>query len=106
MTQTGLDGVLAREGLGLALEAKATAEKDPTARQQALEDSLAAFVAMQPDDKGPGRAYALYHQGRILVQLGKRDEAKAAFQKAKDIGKDKDADLAELVDERLAMLGA
>ena len=38
--------------------------------------------------------------------LGKRDDAKASFQKAKDIGKDKDADLAELVDERLAMLGA
>ena len=103
---TGLDGVLAREGLGMALEMKAEADKDATARQKGLEEALAAFQAMQPDDKGAGRAYALYHQGRILMLLGKRDDAKAAFQKAKDIGKDKDADLAELVEERLAMLGA
>lgn len=105
-TAPGLDGVLAREGLGLALETKATADKDAAARQKGLEEALAAFQTMQTDDKGPGRAYALYHQGRILMLLQKRDEAKAAFQKAKDIGKDKDADLAELVEERLAMLGA
>ncbi len=100
----GLEGVLAREGLGLALETKAGTEKDDAARKKDLEDSLAAFQAMQPDDKGPGHAYALYHQGRILQQLGRKDEAKAAFQKAKEAGKD--PDLVERVDERLAMLGA
>jgi tetratricopeptide (TPR) repeat protein len=103
----GLDGVLSREGLGLALEMKASAKGvDATTSQKGYEDALAAFKSMQPDDKGPGAAYAHYHQGRILVQLGKKDEAKAQFQKAKELGKDKDADLAELVEERLAMLGA
>jgi len=105
--EPGLDGVLAREGLGLALEMKATAKGvDAATGQKGLEEALAAFKSMQPDDKGPGAAYAHYHQGRILVQLGKKDEAKAEFQKAKDINKDKEQDLAELVDQRLAMLGA
>ena len=98
--------MLAREGLGLALEAKAHDTKDAAASQKLLEEALAAFTAMQPDEKGPLRAYALYHQGRVLVLLGKNGDAKAAFQKAKDLAKEKDADLAELVDERLALLGA
>jgi tetratricopeptide (TPR) repeat protein len=102
----GLDGVLAREGLGLALEAKAQDTKDAAASQKLLEEALAAFTAMQPDEKGPLRAYALYHQGRLLVLLGKKGDAKAAFQKAKDLAKERDADLAELVDERIALLGA
>ena len=100
----GLEGVLAREGLGLALETKANGEKDAAAKKKDLEDALAAFQAMQPDDKGPGHAYALYHQGRILMQLQRKDEAKATLQKAKDAGKD--PDLVEHIDERLAMLGA
>ena len=102
--QAGLDGVLAREGLGIALEMKATAEKDATSRQKGLEDALATFKSMQPDDKGPRSAYAQYHQGRILALLGKRDEAKTALEKAKELGKN--TDLVELVDERLASLGA
>ena len=80
----GLDGVLAREGLGIALETKAQAEKDAAARQKGLEEALAVFKTMQPDEKGPRHAYALYHQGRILALLGKNAEAKAAFEKAKD----------------------
>ncbi|MGE5182427.1 MAG: hypothetical protein ACM31C_10215 [Acidobacteriota bacterium] len=103
-TKPGLEGVLAREGLGLALETKAGQEKDEAARKKDLEDALAAFQAMQPDDKGPGHAYALYHQGRILVRLGRKDEAKAAFEKAKAAGKD--PSLVQRVDERLVMLGA
>lgn len=102
--QTGLDGVLAREGLGIALEMKATQDKDAAARQKGLEEALATFKSMQPDEKGPRAAYALYHQGRIFVLLGKRDEAKGVFEKAKELGKN--TDLAELVDERLASLGA
>jgi tetratricopeptide (TPR) repeat protein len=100
-----IEGVLCREGLGLALEAKALAEKDTTARQKGLEEALAAFTAMQPDEAGMRRGYALYHQGRIQQLLGKRAEAKALFEKAKAAVKN-DHDLAELVDKRLAALGA
>jgi tetratricopeptide (TPR) repeat protein len=100
----GVDGVLSREGLGLALEAKAVADKDATARQKGLEQALAAFHSMQPDEKAVGAGEAYYHQGRILVELGRRDEAKAAFEKAKTLAKE--SDLPELIDQRLAMLGA
>jgi len=100
-----IEGVLCREGLGLALEAKAAGEKDAAVRQKALEEALAAFVAEQPDEAGPRRAYALYHQGRIQQLLGKRAEAKALFTKAKDANKG-DRELADLVEKRLAALGA
>jgi tetratricopeptide (TPR) repeat protein len=101
----GLDGVLAREGLGLALEMKAQAEKDAATRQKGLEEALAVFQQMQPDEKGPRRAYALYHQGRILSLLGKTAEATDAFKKAKEAGGE-GAPLNEQIDERLASLGA
>ena len=99
-----LDAVLAREGLGIALEMKADEEKDKAVRQKGYEEALAVFQTMQPDDKGPRHAYALYHQGRILVQIGKIAEAKALFEKAKELGKD--SQLPELIEERLAGLGA
>ncbi len=104
--QTGrsLDNVLAREGLGLALEAKAEKEKDAAARQKGLEEALSVFQTMQPDEKGVRRAYSLYHQGRVLGMLGKTAEAKAAFEKAKELGGE--SALADLIDERLATLGA
>ncbi|MBA3457311.1 MAG: hypothetical protein H0T42_29790 [Deltaproteobacteria bacterium] len=98
----GLDGVLAREGLGIALETKAGTEKDPAARQKLLEESLATFAAMQPDEAGVRRVYALYHQGRLQLTLGKRDEAKALFEKAKELGSS--TDLAELIERRLAAI--
>ena len=101
-----IEGVFCREGLGIALETKASAEKDATARQKGLEEALDAFVAMQPDEAGPRRAYALYHQARIQLLLGKRAEAKALFEKAKTANKDADRDLAELIGKRLAALGA
>ncbi len=100
-----LDGVLAREGLGIALETKAQAEKDAAARQKGLEEALVVFQAMQPDEKGPRRAYALYHQGRILGLLGKTAEATEAFKKAKEQGGGEGA-LADQIEERLAGLGA
>src|SRR4029079_7824685 len=103
-TGNTLDAVLAREGLGIALEMKAEKEKDAAARQKGLEEALAAFQAMQPDEKGPRYAYALYHQGRILALLGKNAEAKEKLEKAKELGKD--TKLPELIDERLASLGA
>ena len=98
-----LDAVLAREGLGIALEMKAEAQKDAAARQKGLEEALAAFQSMQPDDKGPRYAYALYHQGRMLALLGKNAEAKTQLEKAKELGKN--TTLANLIDERLAGLG-
>lgn len=100
-----IEGVLCREGLGLALEAKAMVEKDTAARQKGLEEALAAFAAMQPDEAGLRHAYALYHQGRIQQLTGKRAEAKALFEKTKAAVKN-DHDLADLVEKRLAALGA
>lgn len=99
----GLEGVLAREGLGIAQEMKAEDEKDPAARQKGLEDALATFKAMQPDAGGPRYAFALYHQGRILAILQKTDEAKAVLEKAKEAGKG--TDVVELADQRIASLG-
>lgn len=101
-----IEAVLCREGLGLALEAKAASEKDPTARQKGLEDALAAFAAEQPDENGLRRAWALYHQGRIQLLAGKRADAKASFDAAKTANKDGDRELSDLIDKRLAMLGA
>jgi tetratricopeptide (TPR) repeat protein len=101
-----IEGVLCREGLGLALEAKAAAEKDAAARQKGYEEALAAFVAVQPDENGPRRAYALYHQARMQLLLGKTAEAKALFEKAKEANKESDRELVDLVEKRLATLGA
>lgn len=104
--EKGIEGVLAREGLGMALESKADGEKDAAARQKDLQDALAAYNAMQPDDKGPRAAWAHYHQGRVLLLLGKKAEAKAALEKAKDLGKTTSPQLELLVSERLVALGA
>ena len=109
----GIEGVLAREGLGIALETKALDPKnDDTAKQKGLEEALAAYKSMQPDENGPRSAYAYYHQGRILQKMLKKDEAKAAYQKAKELGKGLDIapepgmQLTPLIDNRLAELGA
>lgn len=101
-----LDGVLCREGLGLAQEAKASADKDPAARQKGFEEALATFQSMQPDEAGPRRAYALYHTARMQLLLGKKDDAKATFQKAKEANKDQDREIADMIEKRLAALGA
>jgi hypothetical protein len=101
-----IEGVLCREGLGIALETKASAEKDAAARQKGLEEALAAFAAMQPEETGPRRSYALYHQARIQLLLGKRGDAKALFEKAKETNKGADREIADLIEKRLASLGA
>lgn len=106
VTDKTVEGLLCREGLGLALEAKAAAEKDPAVRQKGLEEALTAFVAMQPDDAGPRRAYALYHQARLQLLLGKRADARALFEKAKQANKEADHEIADLIEKRLAALGA
>lgn len=101
----GIDGVLAREGLGIAIETKAHAEKDAAARQKGLEEALAVFQRMQTDENGPRYAHALYHQGRLLGLLGKTAEATEALKKAKEKSGQGGA-LNDQIDERLASLGA
>jgi hypothetical protein len=80
----GIEGVLAREGLGIALEAKADAEKklDAAAYGKLLEEALAVYQRMQPDEKGPRRAYALYHQGR--VQAARSEQPSARLKEAEE----------------------
>ena len=85
ISEKGLEGVLSREGLGIALETKALAEKDNAAKQRGLEEALAVFATMQTDEAGPRYAYALYHQGRLQQTLGKTAEAKALYEKAKPL---------------------
>lgn len=102
-TGPDIDAVLCREGLGIAIETKAAAEKDAAARQKGLEEALVAFVAMQPAEDGARRAYALYHQARIQLQLGKRAEAKTLFEKAKALTPPKE--LVDLIDRRLESIG-
>jgi tetratricopeptide (TPR) repeat protein len=103
----GLEGVLSREGLGIALETKATAEKDAGARDKLLQEALASFQRMQPDEKGPRRVYALYHQGRVQAALGKTAEAKTSFEKANELLQSEPRhELRELLQKRLAALGA
>lgn len=103
----GLEGVLCREGLGIALEAKAAAEKDAAAKNKLLEEALAVFQRMQPAEKGPRRVYALYHQGRLQAVLGKTAEAKTSFEKASELLQgDTSHELRELVQKRLSALGA
>lgn len=102
-----IEGVLCREGLGLALEAKATAEKDATARQKGYEEALAAFASVQPSETGPRKALSYYHQGRMQQLLGRKDEAKALFEKARAANaKANDAEITKLLDKRLAAMGA
>jgi tetratricopeptide (TPR) repeat protein len=99
-----IENVLCREGLGVALETKASAEKDPAAKQKLLEEALATFTRMQPAEDGPRRVYALYHQGRLQSVLGKKDEAKALFEKVKALNPPKE--LSDLIERRLSAIGA
>ncbi len=99
----GIEGAAARESLGFIAEARADAATDPAERTRQLEAALTAFRAMQPDDAGLRRAWALYHEGRLLAALGKRDEARVALQAALDKA---DPDLHDTVEMRLTQLDA
>jgi hypothetical protein len=130
-----LEGVLCREGLGIALEAKADAEKklDVAVYGKLLAEALAVYQRMQPDEKGPRRAYALYHQGRVQAarsqdarersekaQAGSEEakalleearklleEARSLFEKANELlAAERRHELRELLQKRLAALGA
>lgn len=109
----GHDGVVCRESLGIALETKALANQDAAARQQGLQEALAMFTAMQPDENGVRYVYAIYHQARLQAALGKVEEAKTLFKKAKELAPQEGPrrspfeppTFSELVDHRLANLG-
>jgi len=93
--------VLAREGIGYAIEARALTAQDAKERQAGLDAALKAFEAMQPDVAGPGYKRALYHQGRMLAALDRRDDAIAKF---RGILNEDPGDLEEEIENRLATL--
>jgi tetratricopeptide (TPR) repeat protein len=80
-SSTALPGLrlVALEGVGYALEAKAAAIEDANARQGGLEAALEAFKNMQTKKDGPKYDQSLYHQARILTVLNRQDEAVAMF---------------------------
>ncbi|MGB1014215.1 MAG: tetratricopeptide repeat protein [Nannocystaceae bacterium] len=61
---------LATEGLGLALEAQGN-----------LEDALVKFEELAGEEKAFYRDMALWHQGRVLEALERKDEAIAVYRK-------------------------
>ena len=103
-TAKGVDGAVAREGVGVVLETQAAAAKDPSQRQKLLEDALAAFRAVQTDDKGPRRDFALFHEARVLEALGKPTEAVASLKKALEVAPS--SSLRGSIETRLSALGA
>ncbi len=92
----------AREGVAYALEAKAVAQKDAKARQTGLEEALKAFQEMQPQGEGPRRDEALYHQGRIQAELGRKDEARKTLEQI--LAQHAESSLKRDVEMRLATL--
>ncbi len=100
---TSSDAAVAREGVGVVIEARAATAKAAD-RQQLLEDALAAYRAIQPDDKGPRRDYSLYHEARVLESLGKSADAVTALKKALSVMPD--SQLKPLIEQRLAALGS
>lgn len=98
----GLEGAVAREGVGIVLEAQASGTTDAAQKQKLLEEALTAFRAIQPDEQGIRRDYALYHEGRVLEALGKPTEAADALQKALAVP---DTMLEASIKNRLSALG-
>lgn len=94
----------ALEGVGYSLEAKAMANEDASARQTGLQAALQAFEQLQPNKDGSMRDYSLYHQGRILIAMGKVDEGIAKFKEL--TAEQPDSELTVSVENRLASLGA
>ena len=92
----------ALEGAAYSLEAKAMANEDASARQAGLETALQAFANLQPAEGGPMRDYSLYHQGRLLVALGKPAEGVAMFKKV--LAEQPDSPLKLTIEARLANL--
>ena len=95
--------LVAREGIGYALEEKALATEDPKARQSVLEEALAAFANVQPKEDGARHDHALFHQGRLLAVLDRKQEAKEMYEKVLALD---DSVLKLEVENRLAELEA
>lgn len=98
------DAAIAREGVGVVLETKAGATKDAAEHQKLLEEALAAYRSIQTDDKGPRRDYSLYHEARVLEEMGKPADAITALKKAQEVTPD--SQLKPLIEQHLATLGA
>lgn len=96
--------LIAREGIGYALEGKALAEASPEAREAGLRQALAAFQAIQTKDDGPRRDYSLYHEGRMLATLEEREQAIEVFNKI--LALEPPSGLADKANKRLALLKA
>ncbi len=92
----------ALEGAAYSLEAKAMANEDAAARQSGLESALQAFANLQPAEGGPMRDYSLYHQGRLLVAMGKTDEGIAKYKQV--LSEQPDSPLKLSIEGRLANL--
>lgn len=95
--------LVAREGIGYALEEKALATEDPGQRQTELEEALHAFEQMQTKEDGVRRDHALFHQARILSVMERTDEAIAMYRKVLEV---EDTPLKLEVENRLAELEA
>ena len=78
------------------------ANEDASERQAGLGEALQAFANLQPAEGGPMRDYALYHQGRLLVAMGKNDEGVAKFRQV--LTEQPDSPLKVLIEGRLAGL--
>jgi hypothetical protein len=102
-SDAGTDGVMAREGLGFVLEARAAAAKDPAEADKLYHQALDAFKEEQPDETGPRRDFALYHQARMLVLLGKPADAKQALDAA--LKAVPESEIKQEIQQRLALLG-
>jgi tetratricopeptide (TPR) repeat protein len=74
---TGEPAYVAKEGLAYAIEAKglALAEKDPDKAKAIYADALREFERLDPDEKGPHRDIALYHQARVKALMGDKKGA-------------------------------
>jgi hypothetical protein len=96
--------VLAREAIGVTLETQAAATKDQAAQRKLLEEALVAFRAVQSDDQGLRRDYALFHEARVLEALGKPAEAVAPLTKALTVAPE--TSLRRDIENRLVALGA
>lgn len=95
---------MAREGMGYAQEALAMSQQDPQAKNAELDKALTIFRAIQSDEKGPERDRALYHEARLLAQLGRNQEAIDALKKALEL--QPDGPFSYDINQRLAQLQA
>jgi hypothetical protein len=95
---------IAREGVGYALEGKAAAEKDAGAREAGYKAALEEFKNVQPDATLPGHDLALWHQGRLMAELGDKAGAIAMFEKVRDL--EPPSSLKGSAEGRIAMLKA